>query len=118
MRQESARTAPQGRERTPGQVEEAIIDMTLLGYTPTQIRRELPQVAAEKGLKAPSLRTIQRIARRPKPPDPTGQWQIDDLPADDARIVLDFLAELISASEGRVTYVTRGEAPWIARPGG
>lgn len=117
-------TATRGavRDRTPGPIEEAIIDLTLRGYTPVQIAGVLPgevrKIAKREGWKSskvPHLRTIQRIARRVKPSDQSGLWRIDDSAPAAARHVLDFLALAITESEGRVTTVTRMEAEWIAR---
>ncbi len=110
------------RERTPGQVEEAIIDLTLRGYTPVQINQVLPGVVRDiakkqgwKNYKAPHLRTIQRIARRAKPVDESGEWAIELSTPDDARVVLDFMADAADEFEGDVARVTRAEAEWIVR---
>ncbi|MDA1061658.1 MAG: hypothetical protein O2895_01915 [Chloroflexi bacterium] len=110
------------RERTAGRIEQAIIDFALLGFTPVQIHRELPaalrKLAESEGggsWKVPSLRTVQRIAARARPADPSEPWSIEDSSPEDARVVLDFLAEVIEGTQGRIREVTREEAVWIVR---
>jgi hypothetical protein len=110
------------RERTLGQVEEAITDMAVRGYTPVQIQRELPAVinrlAKQEGWpnwKLPSLRTIQRISKKAGPSNPSEPWRIEDSPAPEARLLLDFVAEVTTQTQGRVSRLSSREAPWIAR---
>lgn len=108
-------TGPFGRERTPGPIEEVIVDFALRGYTASQIAKELPAAAGKLGMKAPSLRTIQRIVSRAKPPDRSGPWQIEESSPDDAREVLDFIAQMTLETKGDMWWVSRQEATWIAR---
>ena len=65
--------------------------------------------------KVPHLRTIQRIVARTRPADSSGVWEIEDSSPDDARVVLDFLADAIAGTNGRVSEITREQAAWIIR---
>ncbi len=114
--------APPGRRKTHEAFEEAIEELALLGFSVSQIERELratvEAIARRDGWdswQVPSRRTIQRIFRRTKPSDSSGAWRIEDSPPDDARVLLDFLAELITSTEGRIAGITRREADWILR---
>jgi hypothetical protein len=96
--------------------------MALRGFTVAQIVKELPNTLSEiakkqrwKSWKAPSKRTIQRIVRKAKPPDPSGTWTLDDFSPEEARVVLDFLGEAIFETEGRIDHLTRAEAQRILR---
>ena len=105
------------RERTAGVIEEAVLDLTLRGYAPAQIHRELAPIAKKHLLAVPSLRTVQRIARRAAPPDPSGPWRLwagEGIARAHPELVAPVLAGVMEATEGRVEVLTNRSADWIA----
>ena len=91
----------------------AIVEYTLDGYSPGQIRGALlndPRFAK----RTPVLRTIQRFVRGRFPPDPLGDWTLADSDPDEARYVLDCLAYVTERSSGKVT-IGRSQVQWIVR---
>jgi hypothetical protein len=103
---------PQGR-KTSVRVIKAIRLLTLDGYGPAQIERDLlrdPELRDE----VPGLRTIQRHAEDVRPPDASGEWSMLDAPPEEAARVIDVVTWAIIQTEGRVRF-TRGDVKWIAR---
>jgi hypothetical protein len=108
-----------GRERTAAAIETLIVNKSLIGWTPVQIERDLKHLVATdprwKGIKVPVLRTIQRIHKRAQPSYDSEPWAVEDADPSDARVVLDYLADAVEVTTGRVAEITRGEAEWVAR---
>ena len=105
-----------GRPRTDIDITEEIEELTDRGYTATQIVKHLEgsDAFAER---APSLRTVQRIAsgRAPEKGTLEGKfWNAASFSdAAEAKAVLAVLAAVIGETEGRVTYLTQEEAKTI-----
>ncbi|MFC1938524.1 hypothetical protein ACFLWH_02615, partial [Chloroflexota bacterium] len=72
----------------------------------------------EKRSRLPTIRTIQRIVKEVAIPDTSGTWSVADSEGEDARLVLDILAFLISSAIGILKgnfSITKREAQWIIR---
>lgn len=63
----------------------------------------------------PSERTVRRILDELTAIHVTEPAGLNDLVPADARLVLDVLVEVMGATSGRVSHITRAEAGWIAK---
>ena len=65
----------------------------------------------------PSEKTVQNIIREDlTPPDPSGPWSLadPDVGPADAGVVLETLGHLLVESEGKIAFVSRAEARFVA----
>lgn len=102
------------RRHVPLEVERAIGNLALRGFTPIQIYRHLEEKEEFKG-KLPSLRTVQTIVKQNLPRDPSEPWSLADSKRGDVPSVLETLAAVIEQTEGRITSLSVAQAEWIAR---
>ena len=100
--------------RTDPDVVSLIERLALEGWTATQTLRQL-EGSDEYADRAPSLRTVQDIARRVTPQSPGEQWTFATSDPDDAGTVLAALAAAIGRTGGRVNRISLDEAAMIAR---
>jgi hypothetical protein len=99
--------------RMDREVRDAIEALILEGYSAAQAYRELSQRWAPPRL--PTLRTVQRVAAQLQRPDRSGTWTLNNVPAEEARVVLDVLRSAIEETEGRVEGLTIAESEQIVR---
>ena len=86
------------------------------GMSPAEIERKMkaePQFIENE--KLPSLRTIRRVVEDRRPEDSSGAWRIKNAEAEDARLILDVLADVIIETEGRKGSFTKKEASWVLK---
>ncbi len=81
--------------------------------TPAQIFRHLERETKFEG-RVPELRAIQRFVKKLAPPDPSGEWSFVDAEPEDARLVLDVLAEITARTNGQAR-ITCATAEWIIK---
>lgn len=96
----------------PVELVQAVRDLVLKGYSPSQIYKHLEAQKCFKPM--PTLRTIQRMVKEIAPPDLSEEWSLADAEPEDARFVLDLLAVLTRVSEGRTT-LSRAMAEWALK---
>jgi hypothetical protein len=106
------RDMPQGRKTSPA-VRKEITRLALEGWGPAEIERELDRNPALRG-EVPDRRTIQRHAKRVRPPDTSRAWALLGADPEDAALILDVVCYVFDLSEGRV-WLTQDEAAWVLR---
>ena len=108
--------ATRRRKRIDGDAERAIQRLVILEMGPTQIHHELVKLQEHGQLSdVPTLRTVQRIVAdmtRNRGGDP---WDMVEAEPEDVGLLLDTLAAVIDATEGRVKQLTRDDARWVVR---
>ncbi|MBA3779736.1 MAG: hypothetical protein H0X16_10655 [Chloroflexi bacterium] len=106
----------QGRgKRTRPEVRTRIRELYLEGNNAAQIQRKLDE-EEHWADDVPALRTIQHLVRQMAGPrDTSGDWSVTGADADEARLVLPVLAEVITRTRGRVKRFTRKQGEWIAK---
>ena len=112
------------RRDLSGPMQKWIEDKALVeGWTPKQIFDyidKLKPADLEKFLEElkadypPPIHTIQRIVKDVTIRDTSGPWSATDSPPEDARLILDVLANMI-AFQGVRRVFTKAEAAWILR---
>lgn len=96
--------------RVDREVQQAIEEMAVDGWSPTQILRALER----RELEVPAIRTVQRIVRDVVGQDPSGPWALDlDEATDEDRHTLDVLADLVDWTDGRRQGLTLAEVAAI-----
>ena len=82
-----------------------------------QLQRDAHSGSYEFGPQdVPSLRTVQDVVNELRGLDTSGSWTIADArDGEEARLVLETLAAVIEATEGKRREITRGEAAWVIR---
>ena len=109
---------PGRRRNIDGDVQVAIEQLALDGWSPAQILREVKRRREFAG-RIPSPRTVQRIAQAVRPDDLTDMWTLADttieLDPGDARKVLDVLAAALHRGRGGVAGLSVALVAWIAR---
>ena len=63
----------------------------------------------------PSKKTVERVVKSVRIEDSSGPWGVMDSDAEDARLILDVLADVIIQTEGRKTRFTKEEASWVLK---
>ena len=89
-----------------------IARLATLGYSGADIHRKLKADYGE--FNAPGLRTIQEHVRRLRPLDTSGTWSLAAADPETAELVLDTLAVMIEATDGRIHSLSNAEAQWVA----
>ena len=108
------------QRRIDGDMQEMIEEKALRDHrAPAQIHRWLEQQAQKggplEGRYIPHPKTVQRIVKDVKPPDPSGVWRLANAEPDDARAVLEVLGVVMEETEGRKRQFTNTEAEWVAK---
>ena len=111
-------TRRRGRQIDP-YVQYEIEEKTGLGWTPKQIHRWFEEQVIDKRLpesKLPGERTLQRVAEEATMRDTSGPWRIADADdPEDAKLILDVLANVTVHSTGKKHSFTKEEARWVLR---
>ncbi|MEW5989727.1 MAG: hypothetical protein AB1736_00070 [Chloroflexota bacterium] len=107
-------TRRQRPRRTDPDIVGVIERLALEGWNAAQTLRHL-EASVDYADRAPSLRTVQDIARRVTPRNQGERWAFDTSDPDDAGPVLDALAAVIERTGGLVPRLTTEEAAWVAR---
>jgi hypothetical protein len=98
------------------EIVEKVESLALDGLTATQILYKL-DVSQARGLievdKLPDLRTIQRWVKALRTVDSSGRWRLSPADGGGARFVLAARAEVLTATEGRISEVTNETASWL-----
>jgi hypothetical protein len=84
------------------------------GLKPADINRMM-QIAPELEDKddLPNIRAVQREVEKVNVEKSTGTWGVEKDNGEDARLILDVLADVIIQTEGRKTSFTKEEACWV-----
>jgi hypothetical protein len=61
----------------------------------------------------PNIRAVQREVEKVNVEKSTGTWGVEKDNGEDARLILDVLADVIIQTEGRKTSFTKEEACWV-----
>lgn len=104
-------------QRTDPDVRAEVERLSLEGWWAAAIHRKLTDDQRFRG-RVPEPRTIQNLVRQATPRDPSGVWVLAEATAENARLVLPVLAEVLRRTDGRKSHLTRGEGDWISRLGG
>ena len=107
-------TIRRDRKRIPGDIEDAIVEKTVLGWSAAQIDDYLDSVDAFAD-RLPSKRTIQRMVKERRTTDTTGSWSLADAEPDQAKLVLEVLPTKVAETSGQSSRFTIGEADWLIR---
>jgi hypothetical protein len=86
-------------------------------YTPIQIFKELNQKfkKQKREPELPSLRTVQLMVKEREILDTSGTWSIKDNEPEDAKLILEILANVIILSHGKKRNFTNKEAEWVLK---
>ena len=89
----------------------------LENWTPSQIHTDLERKlkAQDRLVEVPSLRTVQRIVKDVEIRDTSGTWRPADDEAEDARLILEVLANIIIYSSGKKRSFSKAEARWVLK---
>jgi hypothetical protein len=104
-----------GQRNIDGDVQEYIVNQIKVNWTAAQIENGLNEKYKNtpRFKKLPSTRTIQQMVKEKKIIDNSGIWSIDDSNPEDARLVLDILADSFARRYGEP--ISKGIAQWIIR---
>ena len=104
------------KRRIDGQVQDEIEAKARHGWTPKQIVGHLKEKAQkEPKYHPPDPRTIRDIVKDVRLSDTSGAWSITDGEPEEARIVLDFLADEMLEDPYWIRALSRAEAEWVVR---
>ena len=98
--------------RIDGDIQDEITALAITtDWTPAQIYREI----GERDQSRVSRRTVERIVKENRVKDETGPWLMKETDGEDARLILNVLAGVMTWSKGYRQSITKAEAEWILR---
>lgn len=102
--------------RTDADILEVIEDRLGRGRTPRQISGEMEADPRFKGRVVPSIKTISRMAKVRRPPDPEERWSLIDAAPEEVPVVLALFAAMARHDKAwRWEYVTKENAHVLVR---
>lgn len=100
-----------GRRTWPPETLRTIEDLHYEGRSPREIHQGLEENPQIKPADIPGVRTIERHVDRLPPKDGSGPWRIEH--DREPQVLLDVLASVIKATQGRIRDFTEAEAGFV-----
>lgn len=101
------KTRHRPRFRTPVKVQESIREIAV--KHPTWNSRQILDALGSEFEHTPDIRTVQRIVKADRPPDPSGSWRTTEWPGEDVKLVLEVLKYLWEIGEAYQLTQTEAE---------
>ena len=107
---------PMRRRHMDDTLQKWIESQAAIGLSAAEIERKMQTEDQFVGKAAlPSLRTIRRVVSEVRVEDSSGRWGITESEGGDARLILDVLAAVIMATDGKKCSFTTTEANWVLK---